>query len=170
MLFDREFVAEALDAAPDLTFDARAQLEALMRGLFFGSMWPRRFIGREDWGALLMNATGVVYQFIVPAMLIADGSPEFYREPYGRSRFLSPARRAEVNALLAEALEAWHGIEQDAPHLDALKRFHARLLGLIWRSFREACAVTGATYPDDAEREYRDYYRRELGIEVVPSG
>lgn len=166
MLFDRDFVADAFDSAPPLTFDARAQLEMLMRGYFFGAMWPRRMIGREDWGALLMNATGVVYQFIVPAMLIADGSPEFYREPYNRERFLGPARRAEVNALLGECIKAWAGIENGAPDPAGLARFHARLLGLVWRSFREACAVCGATYPEDAEREYRDYYRRELGIEV----
>ena len=166
MLVDRDFVADAFDSAPPLTFDARMQIEALMRGYFFGAMWPRRMMGREEWGALLMNATGVVYQFIVPAMLIADGSPEFYREPYNRERFLSPARRADVNALLGECVKAWAGIEDGAPDERALARFHARLLGLVWRSFREACTACGAIYPDDVEREYREYYRRELEIEV----
>ncbi len=167
MLFDRDDVSASLSAAPALVFDPRAQLETLMRGYFFGGMWPRRMIGRGDWGALLMNATGVIYQFVVPAMLIADRSPEFYREPHNRERFLSPSRRDQLNALLGKALAAWRGIDESGPDVKELSHFHAELLALLWRSFRDACAASGADYPEAAESAYREYFHRELGIEVA---
>lgn len=171
MLFDREGIDAELASAPPLQVNARATLEGLMRGCFFGAMWPARMWGRGDWGALLMNDTGVVYQFIVPSMLIADGSPEFYREPYHRERFLAPHRRQQVNGLLAEALDAFRGIEAGAPaDLDALARFHEHMLLSVWASFRAACEATGAEYPEETEAEYRAFYARELGLELPDLG
>jgi hypothetical protein len=167
MVFDRDAVEGDLAAAPPFTFDAKAELETLMRGYWFGAMWPARFTFREDWGGLLMNAMLVVYQFIVPVLLIADGSPEFYREMYGRARFLAPHRRAAIDALLAEALEAFAGLAGSGPDQERLNRFHEHLLLAIWSAFRAACDAIDLDYPAENEEEYRAYYARELGI-VVP--
>ena len=168
IVFDRDEVVADLSAAPAPHLDSGPFLQTLIRAYFFGGMWPARMWGRRDWGGLLMNDTGVVYQFVVPALLIADGSPEFYREPHNRARFLAPARRAQVNALLADALEAFRGIEDDAVDEEQLRGFHARFLAAVWGAFREACRVSGTPYPDASEREYRAYFERERGIEVLP--
>jgi hypothetical protein len=168
MLFDRDGVDADLSRAPAFAFNARAELENLMRGYWFGAMWPARFTLREDWGGMLMNATAVVYQFIVPAWLIADGSSEFYREAFARARFLSPERRAAIDTLMGHALEAFAGIEHGTPDRAQLARFHERFLETVWRAFREACATCGADYDAFAEQQYRDYYAREMGVLVPP--
>jgi predicted nucleotidyltransferase len=170
MVFDRDEVERDLATAPPFTFDPKAQLETLMRSYWFGAMWPVRFTPREDWGGLLMNATLVVYEFIVPSLLIADGSPEFYRETYARPRFLAPERRAAIDALLAHALEAFAGIGAGGPNRDVLARFHERLLAAVWGAFREACSTAGIDYPSANEDEYRAYFARELGVTVPALG
>jgi predicted nucleotidyltransferase len=167
MLFDYDEVERDLAAAPVPRFQPRQHLETLMRGYWFGAMWPGRFMLREDWGGLFMNATNVVYQFVVPALLIADASPEFYREQYARSRFLAPARSEAVRQLLDEAAAAFRGIGSNAPNLDAVKGFHLHLLTAVWSAFRQACAAVGIEYATDVESEYRAYYDREFGI-VIP--
>jgi hypothetical protein len=166
MVFDRDGVEADLEAAPPFTFDVRTELETLMRGYWFGAMWPARFMLREDWGGLLANASLVVYQFVVPSMLIADGSPEFYREVYGRSKFLATSRRQVIHEVLGEGVRAFAGIESGTIDLDLVRRFHSRLLTLVWRSFREAASACGATYDAFAEEQYRSYYH-SMGI-VIP--
>lgn len=166
MLLDRDAVEADLAAAPPFVFDPRAHLETLMRDYWFGAMWPARFTLRGDWGGLLMNATLVVYQFVVPALLIADGSPEFYREAYGRARFLAPDRRAALDGLLAYAIEAFAGIGAGGPDREVLARFHERFLAAVWGAFRAACRRVGLPYPSENEAEYRAYYARLLGLSV----
>jgi hypothetical protein len=169
MLFDNDHIEHDIASSPAVVYDPRQQLQQLMHGYWFGAMWPGRFILRGDWGGLFMNATNVVYQFIVPALLIADGSPEFYREQYARSRFLAPHRSEAIRRLLEEAALAFRGIGDDGPDLDAVKVFHAHLMAAIWSAFREACATAGLDYDAAAEAEYRGYYAREFGIEVRAS-
>jgi hypothetical protein len=146
--------------------EPKPQLAALIRGFWFGGTWPRRFIGREDWGSLLMNDIRVIYEFIVPALLIADGSPEFYREPHNRARFLAPHRTLAINALVGEALQAFAGLEHGAPNPEALLRFHEHFLLAVWGAFRAACEAVDLDYPAEIENAYRTYYASELGVMV----
>lgn len=166
-LFDRDAVAPHQAGAPEPLFDAASYLQGIMRTCFFGAMWPVRMTGRRDWSALLWNDATVIAQFIIPAMLIADGSPEFHREMTTRPRFLGPARIAQVRALEGELLCAFAGIEQDAPDLEALARLHARLLGTTFACFREACAAAGVEYPAEAEAAHRRYDEQALGLSLT---
>ena len=168
MVFDRDAVEADLAAAPPFAYDPRAQIETLLRTYWFGAMWPVRFRLRQDWGGLLMNATLVVYEYIVPALLIADGSPEFYRETYARGRHLAPQRRNAVDALLADALESFAGLGAGGPDPERLARFHERFLAAVWGAFRAACTNVGVEYPVENEAEYRAYFARELGVVVPP--
>lgn len=165
-LLDRDGVEEAHGGAPDASFDAAGYLGGIMRTYFFGALWPWRMVGRRDWTALLWNDSSVLQQFVVPSMLIADGSPEFHREMTTRPRFLGDARRRELEVFQAELLRAFAGIEGGAPDLEALAAFHVPMIALVFRSFREACAATGVEYPAAAEAHYREFYERELGRPV----
>ncbi len=168
VLFDRDGVAASLAAAPPPAHDAADRIRALMRGCWMGTMWPHRFTQREDWPALLMNALTAVHQFAVPAMLIADGSPEFYRDWFSVARFLRPERRDAIARLFAQGLDAFAGIDRGAPDRERLARFHEACFATVWGAFRDACAATGVAYPVAVEREYRDYCRREMGVTVPP--
>jgi len=165
-LLDRDGVEEARAGAPDTSFDAAGYLSGIMRTYFVGALWPWRMVGRQDWTALLWNDSSVLQQFVVPSMLIADGSPEFHREMTTRPRFLGDGRRRELEAFQAEMLRAFAGIEGGGPDRDALAAFHARMIALVCRSFREACAAAGLEYPAAAEAHYREFYERELGRPV----
>ncbi|MFN8637920.1 MAG: hypothetical protein U0360_00310 [Dehalococcoidia bacterium] len=166
MIFDRAEVAAALEESPEPTFSAAGQLQALVRGFFFGGMWPVRMWMRGDWGSLLMNDLRLVYDFIVPARLIAEGSPEFYREPHSRARFLSSAARADIDALLAELSAVFAGLPHPDEH--ALGLAQAHLTEALWAALRQAAARTGIEYPEESEREYRSYFARS-GIPIRAS-
>ena len=163
MIFDRADVALLLAQSPKPTFSPAAQLQGLIRGYYFGGMWPVRMWMRADWGSLLMNDLRLVYDFIVPALLIAEGSPEFYREPHSRARFLAPSGLAAINDVIAQLSSAYTAL----PEVDEarLATAQASLTGLLWRSLRDAAVVTGVDYPEATEHEFRDYFVRS-GIPV----
>lgn len=165
-LLDRDGIEAARQEAPDATFDAAGYLDGIMRTFFFGALWPWRMTGRGDWTALLWNDVTVLQQFVVPAMLIADGSPEFHRELTTRPRFLGASRRRELEAFQGDLLRAFHGIDEFGPDPAALASLHARMLALVFRSFREASAAAAVEYPAAAEAHYVTFYERELGRPV----
>jgi len=163
MLFDRDRVGETLAACSEATFDAAAAVRGMLRTFFMGAMWPVRLTGRRDWIGLAWNDITVVTTFLVPLMLIVEGSPEFHREAATRQRFLSSGRQTALRGFLGRLFAAMGGVERDAPDLDALAAVHAEMLGTALGLFREACAVTGVPYPEGPDMEYRAYYERELG-------
>ncbi len=102
VLFDRGGVADALRTKWDPEAVVRLRLAQLLQGFFFGCAWPARLSGREEWGTLLMNAVAIVYQFLVPAILIQDDAVNFFRPQYHNERRLTPKRRRWVNQLVAQ--------------------------------------------------------------------
>lgn len=167
VLFDRERWTDALRIVEAPARDEiRAHLEGLLGGYFMGAMWPVRLWGREEWATLQMNATALVGQFVIPAMLAQDAPEHVLRAPYHNERFLPPARRREVEALAAAIAAAFAGDEGSPPDFDRIARVHERLLGVLLAELRAACERYDVDYPDAAERELRDYYRRELSIEL----
>ncbi len=126
-----------------------------------------RLSGREEWGTLLMNATAIIYQFLVPAMIMQDDPRECFRHAYHNERFLRPERRHTVDALLGELVAAFRGIDDGSLDYHKLLQLHERLIGSIWREMRAACQKHNVEYPDEAEQEMREYYREELGV-VIP--
>jgi hypothetical protein len=142
----------------------RSQVQQAVQTFLFGSTWPVRLWGREEWGTTMMNATVIVYQYLVPAMLVQDDPATFFRPPYHNERHLTPERRKVVNAFMAEIAEVFAaGLPPDPTKLLSL---HGRLAGAIWRELRLACEKWGATYPTAAQEQMREYCRRELGFEV----
>ena len=166
LLFEREPIAAKLQTTTDVAAHLPQWLEALVRNFFFGSMWPVRMWGREEWGSLLMNAQAIIFQFLVPAILAQENPKSFYRPHYHNERHLSTARRQQINAILGESLTAFGGIDEGSPDVERLVRLHARLIGAIWRELRAACEKWDVPYPEGAEDEMHGYYQRELGIEI----
>jgi len=166
VLFDRAGVAPARSGVEIDREALRAHLQRLVRGYFFGAMWPVRLWGRQAWGSLLMNATVVVWQILLPTILLQERPEEATREPHQLERLLSPQRRVQLNALLEQLAAAFHGIGHAQPDQDALVAVHGHLLGFLWHEFRAACTTYDLPYPEAAEQEIRDYFRRELGLEI----
>ncbi len=166
VLFDWAGAAARLKPTGDPAALLRPWLEERLRAFFFGAMWPVRLWGRQEWGTLLMNAAAVVFQFLVPAMLARDDPKDYHRAQYHNEHLLPPERRQEVGDLLAEIVLAFRGVGSSTPDHQALARLHERLIGAIWRELRAVCQELGVAYPEQAEQEMRDYYRRELGLNV----
>jgi predicted nucleotidyltransferase len=142
----------------------RMQVEQAVRTLFFGSTWPVRLWGREEWGTMMYNATMLVYQFLVPAMIVQDDPDAYFRPVYHNERHLFPARRQVANAFVKEIAEVFAGgLPPDSGRVASL---HERLIGAVWRELRGACEAWGVAYPVAAQEEMREYYQRELGIEI----
>jgi len=166
LLFDRDDVARQLKVSWSPDTIARIALAEALRVFFYGSTFPVRLWGREEWGSLLTNAVLVVYQFLVPAMMIADGSDDAFRPLLHNERFLSPERRSQVDKLIAEIVAAFTPHADGEPDFAALGSMHERLIGAIWRELYAACERLGVDYPADAEREMQEYYAREMGWDI----
>ena len=165
VLFDHGGLTESLRVNWDREMIIRLQLMQLLQVFFFGCGWPVRLSGREEWGTLLMNALDVVYQFLVPAMLIQDHAVDFVRPKYHNERHLSPERRCEVDALVEQIRASFAGLATGEPDETLVARAHKALIGALWREIRRACEKHGVPYPEEAEREMREYYRWEMGWE-----
>ncbi len=166
VLFDRVGAAKSLKVTQDIEVLIRTRLQESVQQFFFGAMWPVRLWGRAEWGTLLMNATAIIYQFLVPAMLVQDDPAQFFRPHYHNERYLRPHRRRAIYALLGEAVAGFRGIEHGRLDYGAVVCLHEHLLTNIWRELRAACEMYGVAYPEEAEGEMREYYRRELGMET----
>jgi predicted nucleotidyltransferase len=166
VLFDRVGVTGSLRVSWDPQALIRLQLTRLVQVFFFGSAWPVRLSGREEWGTLLMNAVDVVYQFLVPAILIQDGSADFVRPQYHNERHLSPERRHQVDLLVEEIRASFDGIAGGTLDPARIRRMHEKPAGTLWRELRLACEMHGVAYPEASEWEMREYNRRELGWEI----
>lgn len=166
VLFDNVGVADKVK----LNWNAEAlielQLAQLVQAFFFGCAWPVRLIGREEWGTMLMNAVSIVYQFLVPAILIQDDATNFLRPQYHNERHLTSERRHRVDVLIEQIRGSFD--DMGTGNLDDARvaRVHQELIGAIWRELRRACQKHAVNYPDDAEREMREYYQREMGWEI----
>ena len=87
----------------------RAQLKQSLSMFFFGSSWPVRLWGREEWGTMMFNATQLIYMFLVPAMIVQDDPTAYFRPQYHNERHLAPARRKIADAFVIEIAEAFSG-------------------------------------------------------------
>jgi len=164
ILFDRKGVTGSLGLTSRIEPLVRKRLTDLMRTFFFGAMWPGRLLGRREWGTLFTNAGMVIFQFMVPAMLIQDSPEHFYRPPFHNERYLSEPRRVTVNSLVAEVARAFLDIDAGEPAAAPIVAAYERLLTTLWTEFRAACAKYGIEYMEAAELETRTYLRRELGM------
>jgi predicted nucleotidyltransferase len=166
VLFDKAGLSGKLRANWNTEALLRLQLTQLVQTFFFGSAWPVRLSGREEWGTLLMNALWIVYEFLVPAILIQEGSDNFFRPRYHNERHLSPERRRQVDLLVGEIRASFEGIATGRLNQARVAKVHEQLAGAIWLELRRACELHGVKYPSDAEREMQEYYLREMGWQI----
>lgn len=166
VLFDRGGVSESLKLNWHPQALARLRLMQLTQGYFFGAGWPVRLAGRGEWATQFANAVVIINQFVVPAILLQEDDQNFFREAFHNERFLSPERRRQVDALMGQVRAAFAGIETGDVSGGAVARAYAAVIGAIYREMRGACERFGVAYPEEAEREMREYYQRELGIDV----
>jgi len=164
LMFDRGGVELSLKVTHDIEPLIRARLQELTQTFFFGGMWPARLAGRGEWGTLFANGLIVVYQFLVPALLIQDSPQHFFRPHFHNERWLSPERRSQVDGLVAAVGRAFEGMEKGEPSRQAVFSAYETLLSTVWREFRAACEEHGVEYPEAAELETRAYLGRELGM------
>ncbi|MCH8052316.1 MAG: nucleotidyltransferase domain-containing protein [Chloroflexi bacterium] len=165
VLYDEAGIANTLKVNWHPEAIVKAQLEQTLRLFFFGSAWPVRLWGREEWGTMMFNAVSLVYQFLVPAMLVQDDPRSYFRPPYHNERHLSPMRRKIADQFVAEIAAAFAGGPPPVS-FDRLKSLHERLIAAVWRELRLACEKWGVEYPESAQEAMREYYRRELGFEI----
>ena len=116
-------------------------------------------------GTMMLNAVSLVYQFLVPAMLVQDDPRSFFRPVFHNERHLTPARRKIADGFVAEIADAFSG-GLPPVSFDRLKSLHERLIDAVWRELRLACEKWGVEYPDSAQEVMREYYWRELGFEI----
>jgi predicted nucleotidyltransferase len=164
LLFDRGGIEESLMMTRNIEPLIRARLQELVQTFFFGGMWPSRLAGREEWGTLYANGLIIIYQFLVPALLIQDSPEHYFRPHFHNERQLSAARRSQVDDLVASVGRAFEGIEKGKLSPEAVVSVYEQLLSTIWREFRNACETHNVHYPDSAEAEIRAYHRRQLGM------
>lgn len=164
VLLDRDGLAARFDVRRPAEMEAAAQIRRLVAGFFFGYTWPARLAGREEWGSMLLNALLVVYQFIVPAILAQERPEHAYRFQLHNERFLPPARRGQVDALVAALAAAFAPLASGRPDLARVAEAHRLVVSALLREMHAACAATGVEWPADAERALRAFYRDELGI------
>jgi predicted nucleotidyltransferase len=164
VLFDRKGIADTVRLTGEIEPLVRRRLKDLMRTFFFGAMWPGRLLGRREWGTLFTNAGTVIFQFMVPAMLIQDSPEHFYRPPFHNERFLSARRRETVNSLVAQVARAFSDIDKGEPAVAPIVAVYERMLATLWTEFRAASEKYGVEYMEAAELETRAYLRRELGM------
>jgi hypothetical protein len=166
VLFDKAGLADKLRVNWNAKAILQLQLTRLVQEFFFGSAFPVRLSGREEWGTLLMNAVSVVYQFLVPAILVQEDAADYVRPHYHNERHLPVERRRQVNALVEQIRSSFAGLPTDELDEALSARAHEAVAGAIWRELRRACEMHGVAYPEAAEREMREYYKREMGWEV----
>jgi hypothetical protein len=164
MLFDRDGLAESFTVTRDVEPLIRARLRELVQTFFFGGMWPARLAGRGEWGTLYANGLIIIYQFLVPALLIQDSPEHFFRPHFHNERQLSATRRLQVDDLVASVGRAFEGLAKGELSEKAVVSVYEQLLNTIWQEFRNACEKHSVEYPDAAEAEIRVYLRRELGM------
>ena len=155
MLLDKANIALRSGWEPDGEAVA-AQIDALVRVTFQGASWPVRMLRRRQWMTHAFSELTLINGVVVPLMLVQHDPRAFHRNQLTRERLLSDEGRREVDALAAEVLEALA-----ARSLSAAYDVHLRILDMLSRVARDACAAYGLEYPAAAERHVRDFYARE---------
>lgn len=132
------------------------QVDGLIRMTFQGATWPVRLLRREQWMTQAYSEITLIHNVILPLMLVRHDRRAFARNAMTRERLLPEDERRELDGLAREVQSAC--VARSAP--DAY-RAHLRIVELLGRAGRSACAAFGLAYPEDAEREALRFYERE---------
>jgi predicted nucleotidyltransferase len=162
VLFDRAGITDRLieaTAEPDLV----NRVETLVREFFYGSFQAKRLAGRKEWRSLQMGFYMEMFFHVVPAWLAVDVPAEAFRPGLHNERFLSEARRSQMQSLLGRVERVFRSGE---PAPDELKHLLESFYVLVFHALRQACERWHVTYPEASERLVREAYKDSLGLEI----
>jgi hypothetical protein len=163
VLFDRDGLTSTLRVAPEETFDAAAHTQRLIEMLLSGFTFPARLAAREEWGSLQLNALLVIFQFIVPAMLLQRHPEQAFRPHLHNERFLDADQRERTDALVSELARAFATLP---PEEAAVRDVHATLETTLLAELRAAAEAHDVPWPEEAEATVRRFLRDELAIDL----
>jgi len=157
ILVDKRNVGEKLRTGwqPE-DVELRRHVDQALRMTFQGASWPVRLLRRKQWMTQAYSELTLIHNLIVPLMLLQRDSRAFHRNPMKREQLITEAQRVEVDALASEVLRALADRS-----LEGAYRGHLRIVEVLGRVGREACARYGIDYPEEAEREALRFYERE---------
>jgi predicted nucleotidyltransferase len=162
ILFDKTGISGRVlqdSGDPDLT----NRVVTIVREFFYGSFQARRLAGRKEWRSLQMGFYMELFFHVVPAWLAVDAPAEAFRPGLHNERFLSDARRAEVQSLLERVERTFEHKERAT---DELKQLLESFYGVVFHALRDACERWHVTYPEESERLVREAYRDSMGLEI----
>jgi len=136
--------------------DVAKQVDSVIRTTLQGASWPIRLLRRGQWMTHAFSELTLMHSVIVPLMLVQHDARAFHRNAMTRERLLTDAQRAEVESLVDEVLTALA-----ARSAEASRRAHLRIVDVMGRAGRTACAAFGLEFPEHAEGEARRLYERE---------
>ena len=143
--------------------DLRARVEGWVREFSYGSFQPLRLVNRKEWASLQLGFYWELMTHVVPAWLAVDDPTNAFRPQLHNERFLSDARRRQMNSFVTLIHETFaHG----EPGPDQLKVMLEASFTLIMSALRAACDRWEVAYPEDVERSIRQTYGERMGLEI----
>jgi hypothetical protein len=163
LLFDHDDLAGGFDVAPERTFDPAAKVQEVLGTFLFGFTFPARLSVREEWGSLHLNALLVVFQFLVPAMLLQRHPEQAFRPQLHNERFLDPDQRSRVDGLVVQLARAFSSTPPDP---EAVRSAYTALLTTFLAELRAAASAHDVPWPEAAEAAIREFLAAELALEL----
>lgn len=157
LLLDKAAIGEALRPGwrpPER--EVATRIDESLRLTFQGATWPVRLLRRGQWLTHAYSELTLLHSLVLPLMLVQHDPFAFHRNPMSRERLLPEADRRELDAAASDVLRALAGRS-----LDGAYRAHLRIVELLGRAGRAACAAFALEYPEAAEREALLFYDRE---------
>ncbi|MBI5289038.1 MAG: nucleotidyltransferase domain-containing protein [Chloroflexi bacterium] len=136
--------------------DVAKQVDSAIRTTLQGASWPVRLLRRGQWMTHAFSELTLIHNVIVPLMLVQHDTRAFHRNTMTRERLLTDEQRSEVDSLAHEVLTA---LAARSP--EGSLRAHLRVVDVMGRVGRTACAAFDLEFPEAAEREARRLYERE---------
>lgn len=150
-------ILEGLKTDPNVADGAIARsLETMILGLLQGGTWPVRILARGQLTTFLFNEVLLIETMMVPLMLLETDRHALHRNMLARAKLLGAADRDEVARMTDDVVAAI--LEADR---DAMLREHLKIFGKICALARAAFARFGLKFPNRAEDELIEFYRRE---------
>jgi predicted nucleotidyltransferase len=136
--------------------DVARQVDSTIRTTLQGASWPVRLLRRDQWMTHAYSELMLIHNVVVPLMLVQHDVRAFHRNAMTRERLLTDEERSEVDSLAHEVLTALA-----ARSSEGSLQAHLRIVDVMGRAGRSACAAFDLEFPEAAEREARRLYERE---------
>jgi predicted nucleotidyltransferase len=132
------------------------QIDSTIRTTLQGASWPVRLLRRDQWMTHAFSELTLIHNVIVPLLLVQHDTRAFHRNAMTRERLLTDAHRTEVDSLAQDVLTA---LAARSP--EASLHAHLRIVDVMGRAGRAACAAFDLEFPAAAEAEARRLFECE---------